>query len=475
MITEYIRAGYPLLWLSTLEYERAIDQLLRDASEVDFGLYLWDVVNGAASADRSPVAGAPKDPLGVVKWSYSQMAPKTVLALMNFHRFLNSVEVVQAIINGVQALRTSGRVVVVVSPLGGEGIPVELQRLFTVVEHPLPTVDELEDVLDGISLPDSIEPPTGAFRRSVLEASVGLTAFEAENAFSLGLVRRGRFDAETIFEAKAQMVKKTAALSIGRFAERFDDIGGLERLKRFSLATATDPRARGVMLLGVPGVGKSMFAKALGRELGLPTVLLDMGAVFGSLVGESERKIREALRVVDAMGRCVLFIDEIEKGLAGLEGSGRTDSGVAARVFGTFLTWLADRRDGGAYVVATCNAIEKLPPEFVRAERWDAVFFVDLPNSSERQAILEKYCSLYDVEQEPCPDLTGWTGAEIRSLCRIASMMRVPLIEAAGYVTPIMASAGDRIEALRQWARGRCIPASDPEEAGAKRHLWGVR
>ena len=197
--------------------------------------------------------------------------------------------------------------------------------------------------------------------------------------------------------------------------------------------------------MGTPGTGKSHFAKGLGKALGLPTPGLDFGRMFGSLVGESEGRIREALAVVDAFSPCILFIDEIEKGLSGIQSSGSTDGGTGSRVFGTFLTWLNDHKSR-VFVVATCNDVSKMPPEFLRAERWDAIFFVDLPTERERRIILDLYQKQYHVEGEPSHGLQGWSGAEIKSLCRIAAMMKCTLQEAERYVIPLCHSMADKIE-----------------------------
>jgi SpoVK/Ycf46/Vps4 family AAA+-type ATPase len=176
--------------------------------------------------------------------------------------------------------------------------------------------------------------------------------------------------------------------------------------------------------------------------------------------------MRNALKAVDAMGRALLFADEIEKGLAGSRSSGELDSGTKAGVAGSFLKWLSDRQPGRAYVVATCNRIDLLHPEYQRAERWDAVFFVDLPNRREKDAIWEIHKTRFKMQAQhpPHPEDVEWTGAEIKSCCRTAAMMGCSLEEAARYVIPIARSMKEEIQALRDWAAGRAIPASLPDE-----------
>jgi SpoVK/Ycf46/Vps4 family AAA+-type ATPase len=207
-----------------------------------------------------------------------------------------------------------------------------------------------------------------------------------------------------------------------------------------------------------------------------PTVVLDIGALYGSLVGATEQNVRQALRIADAMSPCVIFIDEIEKALSGVGSTG--DSGVSTRLFGTLLTYLSDRTSD-TFVVGTCNDISKLPPEFSRAERWDGVFFIDLPCSQEKNEIWRMYRKMFDVpESQARPDDTDWTGAEIRACCRLAALLNVPLTQAARNIVPVAVTAGESVEKLRTWASGRCLSASAPgifSRAGAQPAKAGRR
>jgi len=291
-----------------------------------------------------------------------------------------------------------------------------------------------------------------------------LTRYEAEGAFSLSLVRHGRLTPNALWELKTGLLKKSGLLTLHRGGETFDSLGGLESLKQFCghVLRPNDTRQakpRGVLLLGVPGTGKSAFAKALGNETGRPTLCLDVGALMGSLVGETEGNIRQALQIADAMAPCVLFVDEIEKALAGA--GGNHDSGVAKRLFGTLLTWLSDH-ESDVFFVGTCNDVSSLPPEFSRAERFDALYFLDLPGAQQKEAIWPIYETVYQVADQDRPDDTDWTGAEIRACCRLASLLGVPLAEAARNVVPIATTAAEGIERLRQWASGRCLSADHP-------------
>ena len=222
-------------------------------------------------------------------------------------------------------------------------------------------------------------------------------------------------------------------------------------------------RPRGVLLLGVSGTGKSAFAKALGKETGRPTLVLDIGALMGSLVGQTEANIRKALQIADAMAPCILFIDELEKALSGAASSGSGDSGVSSRLFGTLLSWMNDHTSN-VYLVATCNDISKMPPELTRAERFDGIVFLDLPSREQKDRIWQQYIELFELDaQQEIPKDDQFTGAEIRSCCRLAALLDVPLVQAAINVVPVAVTASESVDALRQWASGRCL---DSEAGG---------
>jgi SpoVK/Ycf46/Vps4 family AAA+-type ATPase len=197
----------------------------------------------------------------------------------------------------------------------------------------------------------------------------------------------------------------------------------------------------------------------LGSETGRPTLILDIGSLMGSLVGSTEANIRQALKIIDAMSPCVVMVDEVEKALAGVASSGSTDSGVTARLFGTFLTWLNDRTSD-SYAICTCNDISKLPPEFSRSERFDGIWFLDLPGRQQKNAIWDIYLKMFELDpDQPRPKDDQFTGAEIRSCCRLAALLDLPLTAAAQNVVPVAITAAESVERLRQWASGRCLDA----------------
>ncbi|MFY9268997.1 MAG: AAA family ATPase [Candidatus Manganitrophaceae bacterium] len=460
----YLRAGYPALYVRTVEPDRAFETLSKEVLIVSGKPVCWDVLSGIREINGQQMVANP-DPLSALKW-LTETFENTILFLWNFHKFLNSIEVIQAICNGMNEWKSRGKTLIVLAPQ--IQIPVELDRVFTVVEFNLPDREILRSILSDVVESSGLPMPEHA--EALLDAATGLTTFEAENAFALCAIDPNSFSCSVVSAQKAQMVKKNASLEIFHATGRFDTLGGLDHLKEFALKIAGSPLARGLLLLGVPGCGKSHFAKVLGGELGIPTLSLDFGRLFGSLVGESEERMRQALSVADAMAPCILMLDEIDKGLSGANSSHQSDGGVGSRIFGTFLSWLNDHRSR-VFVVATTNNIAHLPPEFLRAERWDAIFFVDLPTPEERKAILKIHAAEYGIEPENVPDLSAWSGAEIRSLCRIAAMTKSTLTEAARYIVPLSRSMGEKLTELREWAKSRTLPASEPVKSSGSRRI----
>jgi SpoVK/Ycf46/Vps4 family AAA+-type ATPase len=191
-------------------------------------------------------------------------------------------------------------------------------------------------------------------------------------------------------------------------------------------------------------------------------LILDVGTLMGSLVGQTEERTRQALQIADAMAPCVVMIDEVEKAFAGVGNSGQTDSGVSSRMFGSFLSWLNDH-DSDVFVVCTANDVAKLPPEFARAERFDAIFFLDFPGREQKQAIWNIYLNLFEIDRDQkLPSDDNWTGAEVKACCRLAALLDLPLILAAQNVVPVAVTAAESVDRLRTWASGRCLNADQP-------------
>jgi hypothetical protein len=465
-LTDYVRAAFSGVYILTQEADEAEREIAALCREQGWKLAVWDAASGLrVLSEPGTFRGdaQPGDPLAVLR-AAPTLADRdgTALVLLhNFNRFFGNPEVVQTAFTQLVAGKRRRTFLVVLAPV--VNLPVELEKLFVVVEHALPDRPQLEEIARGVTADNPEEMPQGEDLQRVLDAAAGLSRYEAEGAFALSLTRHNALKPESIWELKSQALKKNNLLTLHRGGERFDDLGGLANLKQFCARALRPGRAvkpRGVLLLGVAGSGKSAFAKSLGNETSRPTLVLDVGSLYGSLVGATEQNVRQALRSIDAMAPCVAFIDEVEKALAGVGGAG--DSGVATRLFGTLLTYLSDH-DSDVFVIATSNDISRLPLEFSRAERWDAVYFLDLPTAQEKDAIWAQYRRRYAIpDSQTRPDDTSWTGAEVKSCCRLAALLDVPLTQAAHHVVPVAVTAAEQVERLRSWASGRCLSASSP-------------
>jgi hypothetical protein len=471
VLSEYVRACFSGIWICSHEHDDALREIAQLCQQQSWSLATWDIGAGLQHPDTThedETAATTQDPVAAIRAINALATPDgaALLVLQNFHRFLGSAEIVQEVARQIARGKQNRTFLVVLAPL--VQIPAELERLFIVVDHELPDRTQLEHIARGIATEEG-ELPAGLELANVLDAAAGLTRFEAEGALSLSLIRYGRLEPSAIWQLKAQALTKSGLLSLHHGQESFHNLGGLDALKAFCLralrprpAHASRVKSRGVLLLGVPGTGKSAFAKSLGQETQRPTLTLDVGALLGSLVGQSEERTRRALDMVDRMQPAVLFIDEVEKALAGATGTGVSDSGVSARMFGSLLTWLNDH-ESDVFVVCTANDVSRLPPEFARCERFDALFFLDLPGAEQRHAIWQLYLRQFALDPEQrLPADTAWTGAEIRSCARLAALLDLPLTEAAQHIVPVATTAAEAVERLRTWAHGRCLSAEYP-------------
>lgn len=292
-LTELVRACFTGLWIESHEHDDAITEIARLCHDEDWRLATWDIDGGLKlPGTEQTVNTGTNDPLAAVKAlsAFPAADKPTLLVLVNFHRYLQSAEIVQALAQQISAGKQNRTFLVVLSPL--VQIPPELEKQFLVLEHELPSRAQLAEIARGIATEEGELP---ADLERVLDAAAGLTRYEAEGAFSLSLVRHECLRPDVLWEQKSQMLKKSGLLALHRGGEKFADLGGLDSLKAFCLRAMRrqgDPnsllRPRGVLLLSPPGCGKSAFAKSLGNETGRPTLTLDIGSLMGSLVGETE-------------------------------------------------------------------------------------------------------------------------------------------------------------------------------------------
>ncbi len=495
-----IRAKYPLIYILSWEERRIEAMLLRIASRLNLRLYAWTVTDGVIAIDTiRPVEVDPGAKSAFQVLSHIETSREAALYLLkDFHPFLGTPQippdpvVVRKVRDLVQPLKESRKTVLFLSPV--LRLPPELEKDVTLLDFSLPTEEELAEALERIvrsarsqaGLNLSLSPEE---REQILRAARGLTVSEAENVFARSVVMTRRFDPEIIIGEKRQLIRKSNVLEYYEATEEMDYVGGMNELKTWlqkrRLAFTEQARAfglpspKGLLLLGVQGGGKSLIAKAVSTMWQLPLLRLDMGRVFGELVGASEENIRAALRLAEAVSPAVLWIDEIEKGLSGLASSGRSDAGTAARVFGSFLVWMQEKT-APVFVIATSNDISMLPPELLRKGRFDEIFFVDLPNFQERQEIF--HIHLQKRHWDPtrfdllrlARESEGFSGAEIEQAVISAlydafedgrELSQDDLLRAISQSIPLSQTMREQVTALRNWAKTHARPASSDVSA----------
>ena len=321
-------------------------------------------------------------------------------------------------------------------------------------------------------------------KQKVIDAAMGLTASEAENVFAKSLVEKGDFDLKIILSEKEQIIRKSGVLEYYHANENMKEVGGLEELKKWLekrgkafTSQARDfglPEPRGILLLGIPGCGKSLTAKAISSMWQLPLLKLDVGKVFSSFVGSSEENVRRAIATAESIAPSILWLDEIEKGFSGLGSSGQTDGGTTARVFGTFLTWLQEKKTP-VFVVATSNNVSQMPPELLRKGRFDEIFYVDLPSKEERKAIFKIHLekrkrNATAFNLDALAGLTaGYSGSEIEEVIVSAlydafdsgaELQQQHLESVITTLIPLSKTMEEQIKSIRDWAKLRARRAS---------------
>jgi hypothetical protein len=473
MIQNYLSAGFPCLYILSHEPERAV----RALKNIDHEILVWDCVNGVNTTDNRIVSDSP-DPIEAIKALTSER--KNVLIALNLHMFFDSPELKQAIANGVNYWKSRSNCLIIISPV--LILPPEIEKLIHVIGLSLPDKADMvhiqEELLVGLEGGEDIKvDPQSAC------AAVGLTELEAETAFALCLAEDGYYSQEKINEIKAQTIKKSGLMEIWE-AENIEDVGGLSELKDWLINRSKAwlpgnehlPKIRGILLVGVPGTGKSLVAKAIAKVFNRMLIRMNIGDLKGSLVGESERRAREATSIVDAMGKSVVVWDEIEKAIGSAKSSAHTGD-TTASILGHFLTWMQESK-ADFIIAATANDIHSLPAEFIR--RFDQIWFTDLPTMEERREIYQIMMKRYykannigvsqypgwsptnDGEMERLMErFAGYTGAEIEKVIR--ESMFDGIETALARVVPLSKTMKEDLDHLRDWAKTRALRANSPE------------
>jgi hypothetical protein len=495
-IETLIRARYPILYVVSSEETRVQSLLVEIAQRRQKKVFEWSCSTGLVPAGTSIQLtkhrnAATKDPLLALDQVIDQVEP-AIFVFKDFHPFLGKghYAVVRKLKEIAQHLKNSLKTIVLVSAV--VEIPIELEKEVTLLNFPLPTRDELGELLDRIigevkqfsQVHVDLEQ---ADRERLLQAALGLTLTEAENVFAKIIVKEERLsgaDVQEVLSEKQQIIRKNGLLEYYVTHENFAHIGGLSVLKDWlqkrSVAFTQEarvfglPAPKGILLLGVQGCGKSLCAKAVSSLWQLPLLRFDMGRMFGSLVGSSEENVRRAISVAESVAPAILWVDEIDKAFSGYQGSGMTDSGTTARVFGTFLTWLSEKT-APVFVVATANDVSQLPPELMRKGRLDEMFFVDLPSEKERQEIFAIHLKRRgrEVKNFDLPALAtaspNLSGAEIEQAIISAlydafserrELQAKHILRALEQTVPLATTMDQQIDRLRHWADGRARNAS---------------
>ncbi len=467
-ITHYVKAGYPLIYVCTQEADRAI----RSIKAEGWKTYSWDCQRGITDPETDRTLEDISDPLNALKWLGSK--GDAILIVQNFHRFMAPVEIIQEIQNSLPIWKGQGSCLLMAGPR--VNLPVEIEKYFTMLDFALPSFQDLLTIQQELGESVKVEANPEA-----VEAARGLTEFEAETAFALSLVMKKKFCPQIITEQKKQMIRRTGLMEFWPPVP-IDQVGGLEllkqylgnRMKAFEPGNDHLPKPKALLLVGIPGTGKSLSCKAAASILNWPLIRLDISALKGSLVGESERKIRQATATIDAFGKAVVWLDEIDKVFSGIKSSGHTDGGTTSGMFGHFLTWMQETRSP-ILVMATANNISELPPEFMRAGRFDAMFFVDIPTLDERMQIIRIMNARYasKIPFEYAEKLQGWSGAEIEQLSK--DSLFDGLDAALESIVPLSRTMKEEITALREWAKTRARRANSPEDENQIKPVRRIR
>lgn len=518
-LKNYIRAAYPLLYLVSSEESRVEECLRSVAKSLQKKCLVWSLTRGFVDIEtgqpayKTPEMEAPTNTVMRGLDYILQNADKAsyLFVLKDFHPYLKRenpmfIRKVRDVTNALTSTRSN---LLILSPV--IEIPPELEKECTVVDFPLPELSEIQTLVEKKIIEFTQQGAQVQLddkgKENICKSLMGLTLTEMENAIALATVKDAKLaseDLSDILREKEQLIKKSGILEFYPVTEKMDHVGGLDSMKnwlkkkRFALSEEAFryglENPKGVLLAGVPGCGKSLSVKAISADWQFPCLRFDLGKVFGQYVGQSENNIRQALKVAESVAPCVLWIDEIEKGFAGTGGGGALDSGVTARVFGTFLSWMQEKKKP-VFVAATANDVSGLPPEFLRKGRFDELFFVDLPQAGEREEIFKIHLEQINKRRQKAVragaspvnlldlsafDLTklsqateGYTGADIAGIVISAledalsnghDVTMEDVIKQVEVTVPLSSTMKEKIEELREWGEKHARPASTSKE-----------
>lgn len=507
-LTTILRARNPLVWIASGEELRVERAVVEVGARIAIDAVSWDCAAGVTSTLTGAQVVPLNDPSQAIVWLLDEATrpnERLLLVMRDLAPWLNDPSLRRQLRNAHRLMtsrpRGNARAIVVLDASGA--IPADLRGSFAALEWPIPDRAEIAAALtDRVSTIEAASVPTGeAFERAV-DAAVGLTMSEADNCFAASLVETRTIDAARVSREKRRVVSQTPGLTWYDPDPRgLDAVGGLVRLKAWLVERSAGftararayglPDPRGALLVGVPGCGKSLTAKAVAAAWQLPLLRLDLGALRGKYVGDSEGNLRRALAMAETVAPAVLWLDEVEKALGGATGPAG-DGGVASDALGAILGWMQERT-APVFTIATSNDVSGLPPEFLRKGRFDEVWFVDLPTTRERAEILTTALDRVPggharaLLAKPKEIVTiaaataGWSGAEIAALVpealyrAFADGERDLTVADLGAVleltVPLSKTAPEKIESLRTWSIGRARDASTRESPATAQRI----
>ncbi len=513
-INNMLKSRFRILYIRSHEERRVIDFFKNLSIYRGLEVFHWDCDRGLleahsrerVAADNSEVNEG--DPTAILAHitdhatNHSQLMKKkkkpkgAIYMLLDFNVFMEEMPPVQRKLKEFADI-VSACTIVIVAPTFN--CPPTLDKDVTLIDFPVPSYKEINNSLQSMAQDVAVDFPQAIkdaklHEEDLVKAASGLTLTEVENAYAISLIAEKKFSVQRILAEKKQMIRKGGILEYRESRFTMDDLGGLDTLKEWlklhRLAFKDDARAfglpepKGVLLFGIPGTGKSAMCDALAHEYQMPLLRLDFGAVFSAHVGDSEANIRECLATAEAVSPSILWIDEVEKGIGGVESSNATDGGVTNRVFGTFLTWMQDKMSP-VFVVCTANNVLGIPPEFMRAGRFDEIFFIDLPDADQRAEVIEKLLKRkdrnpagFDID-EIVSISKNYTPVEIEKgidnalFVAYSQGKRIVLtgdiVEAISKSYPLYNSRREDIQRMREWALGengqggRAVLANSPK------------
>jgi len=499
-LIDYIKAAFPIVWVNTHERKRFISQLKSEMKEqikgASYTIYSWDFARGVVNESKKEHVSSvkPRDPRAPI--SFMEAQHHSIMVLHNLHKFISgangSIEVIQQLFNISSSLKKRNNRIIILSPTGQ--IPIELDKYVVLHNFELPEVEALQKIAQRLisdTIQNEMEKLSQAeesteeskMRKKHLgslkevteevchEAAVrarGLTQEEAENAFALSLIKAKTLDPQLIEELKLQQVRKSGLCEIWEPVDE-KEMGGMDVLKKYihnrkdAFFNPDMPQLKGILLLGLPGCGKSLASKVIAKVFNLPLARLNISALKSGIVGSSEERMRQALALIDAISPCVVWLDEVEKAIGGVASSNRSDSGTTAGMFGQLLTWMAET-ESRCYLVATCNDIEELMAISQGAfiSRFDDVFFVDLPTRKEREEIIKIMNKRYSTKTptNKSMEMVGWSGREIEKFTKASIFDGEE--DALKNIHPI-SETNESLNKVREWAKANARIANNED------------